>query len=178
MGDEGLNEQPLLFPLPKVELGRLFAAQEWKVISLRECPMPDAMADCDQPKLAVAYWHAHVATAPHFNRDVECLVALLLNARQQIIAHHVVSLGLLDSILIHPREVFRPAIIAAAHSLMLMHNHPSGDPTPSEADINATREISRAGHHIGIELIDHIIVGQPSKRNRKGYISLRTLGHL
>ncbi|MGN6642114.1 MAG: JAB domain-containing protein, partial [Verrucomicrobiota bacterium] len=129
------------------------------------------MPNCDHAKLAVAYWHRHITNQPHFNPDVECLVALLLNSRRRIIAHHLISTGTLDCLLVHPRECFRAAIIGAAHSMILMHNHPSGDPTPSEADIKATAELRRAGLIVQVEISDHISVGRPSRRCRKGYIS-------
>lgn len=149
---------------------------EFKIISLRECPCPPDILNCDQPRSAVDYWRLHVPAHPCFNPDVECLVALLLNTRMRVMGHHLVSTGLLDQILCHPREVFRAAITAAAHSIVVMHNHPSGDPSPSDADIRATRELVRAGKVVKIELLDHIIIG--SLHHPPGHISLRSLGHV
>jgi DNA repair protein RadC len=103
---------------------------------------------------------------------VECFVALLLNARRRIKGHVLISTGTLDTILVHPREVFRPAIIGAACSLIVMHNHPSGDPSPSEADIRAIRDLIRAGQLLKIEVLDHVIVGACDT-----FSSLRTLGY-
>jgi DNA repair protein RadC len=82
-------------------------------------------------------------------------------------------MGTMDTLLTHPREVFRAAIIASAHSIIIMHNHPSGDPTPSEADIKVTRDLQRAGQLVKIEVLDHVIVGTPGKHS-----SLRTLGYM
>ena len=82
----------------------------------------------------------------------------------------------LATLLVHAREVFRPAIVAAAAALLVAHNHPSGDPSPSEADIKVTRDLIRAGQLLKIEVLDHIILGQASPSQPKGYTSLRELG--
>jgi DNA repair protein RadC len=145
--------------------------KEWKLVSLRECPTPEEMQFCDKPEQAAEYWNAHVSSHPYFNPDCECFVVLILNARRKIKGHHLVSIGTLDSIQISPREVFRVAILAAASAIVLMHNHPSGDATPSEADIRATRELIRAGQILNINVCDHVIVGN------KQHVSLRTLGY-
>jgi DNA repair protein RadC len=145
--------------------------KEFKVVALRECPIPEEMSLCDTPERAAEYWRHHVVQHPAFNPDVECLIALLLNTRRRIKGHVLVSTGLLDTILVHPREVFRPAIVAAASAVVLMHNHPSGDSSPSEADIKATRDLIRAGQLLKVELLDHVIVGAGR------HCSLRELGY-
>jgi DNA repair protein RadC len=147
------------------------APQEWKVIALRECPLPEHMLRCETPQHAVEYWRAHVERHTQFDPERECLVALHLNTRRRIRGHHFVSIGSQDTILVHPREVFRTALIAAAAAIVVMHNHPSGEPTPSEGDIKATRDLIRAGQLMRIELLDHVIVGRPN------YCSLRELGY-
>jgi len=96
---------------------------------------------------------------PYFNPEVECFVVLLLNVRRKIKGHVLVSMGIADSVIIHPRETFRAAIIASAHSIIIMHNHPSGEPNPSEADLRITRELVRSGQVLRIEVLDHVIVG-------------------
>ena len=106
-------------------------AHEYKLVSLRECPLPETLQMCDQPALAAQYWRDHVTAHPCFNSDVECFVVLLLNTRRRVKGHVLVSTGTLDTILVHPREVFRPAIIGAASAVLLMHNHPSGESGPS-----------------------------------------------
>ena len=85
--------------------------------------------------------------------------------------------GTLDRILVHPREVFRSAISAGASAIILVHNHPSGDPTPSESDINVTRDLVRAGQLLQIDVLDHIILGRASVDRPRDYLSLRELGH-
>jgi DNA repair protein RadC len=108
---------------------------------------------------------------PAFDPEVECFVALLLNTRRRVKGHALISTGTLDTILAHPREVFRAAIIAAAAALVIMHNHPSGEATPSEADIKVTRDLIRAGQLLKIELLDHVIIGTAQ------HSSLRSLGY-
>ena len=108
---------------------------------------------------------------------VETFQILLLNTRRRLIRVEQVSQGTLDTILVHPREVFKSAIAARAAALVLAHNHPSGDPTPSEADIKVTRDLIRAGQLIKIEVIDHIILGRATMERPKDYSSLRELGY-
>ncbi|HZO86564.1 MAG TPA: DNA repair protein RadC, partial [Verrucomicrobiae bacterium] len=92
--------------------------------------------------------------------DVEHLQILLLNTRKKLIRIEKISQGTLDSILVHPREVFKSAITANAASVVLAHNHPSGDPMPSEQDIKVTRDLIRAGQLLKIDVIDHVIMGK------------------
>ncbi|MEI9966921.1 MAG: JAB domain-containing protein [Candidatus Moraniibacteriota bacterium] len=73
------------------------------------------------------------------------------------------STGTLDTTSVHPREVFRAAVVASASAVILMHNHPSGDPTPSQEDIKVTRELVQAGQVMRIDVLDHVIVGQPDQ---------------
>jgi len=93
------------------------------------------------------------------DRKKEHFVALFLNARNQVICREDVSVGSLNASLVHPREVFAPAVGSAAASLILAHNHPSGDVTPSREDIELTRRMVQAGEIMGIEVLDHLIVG-------------------
>lgn len=91
--------------------------------------------------------------------DREHFVVLLLDTQNQIIGIHTVTIGTLDASLVHPREVFKPAILANAGSIVIAHNHPSGDPAPSAEDRAVTRQLVNAGATVGIEILDHIIVG-------------------
>jgi DNA repair protein RadC len=85
--------------------------------------------------------------------------ALLLNAQHRVIRRVLVTRGLLDASLIHAREVFRPAILESAAAVVLVHNHPSGDPTPSPEDRAVTRHLGGAGRSLGIRVLDHVIIG-------------------
>lgn len=166
---------PISLPLATKRLVKPFRFKptpyEYKVTPLRECPIPERLARCDTPDQAADYWRLHVETNPYFNRECECFAVLLLNTRRRIKGHQLVSMGTLDTLLIHPREVFRLAIVTSASALVVLHNHPSGDPTPSDADIKITRELIRAGQLLKIELLDHVIVGNPL------HTSLRELGY-
>ena len=110
-------------------------------------------------------------------QDVEHFRVVLLNTRRRLIGLETVSQGTLDTILVHPREVFKRAIAANASAVVLVHNHPSGDPTPSEADIKVTRDLIRAGQLLKIEVLDHVVIGQRTTERQKDYVSLRELGY-
>lgn len=90
----------------------------------------------------------------------ESFHVLLLNQKNKIMDRVMVSLGTLTSAIIHPREVFRPAVIAGAAAVCLIHNHPSGDPAPSEDDRKMTKRLKEASDILGIRILDHIIVGR------------------
>ena len=116
-----MNQPKLLEVPPKRRASSLlFNPKEFKVQVLRECPTPAEMQLCDTPDKAAAYWRSHVVDHPYFNPDVECFVALLLNTRRKVQGHSLVSTGTLDTILVHPREVFRIAVICASAAVVLM----------------------------------------------------------
>ncbi len=100
-------------------------------------------------------------------RQVEMLLILLCDVRKRLIHREVLSKGTLNEVLLHPREVFHTAIRHRAHSVIIAHNHPSGDPTPSVRDIEMTHVLASVGKVVGIELADHLIIG------RNSYTSLR-----
>jgi DNA repair protein RadC len=111
-------------------------------------------------------------------KNVETLQVLLLNTRRRLIrVVEEITDGTLDTILVHPREVFKAAIAANAAAVVLAHNHPSGDPTPSEADIKVTRDLIRAGQLLKIDVLDHVIIGRATPDRPKDYASLRELGY-
>ncbi|MBS1262664.1 MAG: hypothetical protein MAG453_02024 [Calditrichaeota bacterium] len=97
---------------------------------------------------------------------------LYLNVKGRIVADEVISIGTLTSSLVHPCEVFGPAIERHCHSVLIAHNHPSGDPNPSHEDIHLTRELAEAGRLLNIELLDHIVIGGD------GYVSLKEQRYL
>lgn len=89
----------------------------------------------------------------------ENFYVILLNTKNKILKIEKISIGILDATIIHPREIFKPAIKNSAARIILAHNHPSGDPSPSDEDLNITKKIMSIGELIGIEVIDHIIIG-------------------
>jgi DNA repair protein RadC len=99
--------------------------------------------------------------------DREHFVLLMLDLKKRIIGIHTVSIGSLTQSIVHPREVFKAAILANAHAIIVGHNHPTGDTTPSIADLDVTRELVSAGELLRIPVLDHIIVGHDGK-----YLSL------
>ena len=104
----------------------------------------------------------------HYDR--EHFKAIFLNTKHYVIAVETVSVGSLNSSLVHPRELFKSSIKRSAAALILAHNHPSGDPTPSQEDIEITRRLVEVGNIIGIQVLDHIIIGDD------GYVSLKETG--
>lgn len=100
----------------------------------------------------------------------EHFITILLDTKGYVIKYETVSIGTLSNTLIHPREVFYPAIRHKAASIILAHNHPSGDPTPSRQDFEVTKKLTEVGELIGIKVNDHIVIGQGS------YISMRQQG--
>ena len=103
----------------------------------------------------------------------EELRIILLNTKNVIIREELITVGLLDRSHAHAREVFRSAIQYSASKLILAHNHPSGDPHPSSKDIACTKELAEAGKIVGIEVIDHIIMGSRTGNHEKDYFSFR-----
>lgn len=102
--------------------------------------------------------------------DREVFVVVLCNIRHKIVGINVVSVGCLSSSLVHPREVFKPAILGSAAAVILAHNHPSGDPEPSAEDLSLTRRLCAAGELLGIKVVDHLVIGDGR------YVSLKLRG--
>lgn len=102
--------------------------------------------------------------------DREYFIAVYLNRKGKVNATSIISIGGLNSSIVHPREVFKPAILTSSASIILVHNHPSGDPAPSDEDIEFTKKLIDAGDIIGIQVLDHIIIGYGR------YVSLKEKG--
>lgn len=102
----------------------------------------------------------------------EHFVCLFLNTKNHVIGQETLSMGSLNATVVHPREIFRAAIQRSSASIICVHNHPSGDPTPSPEDIQLTARLSEAGEIVGIDVLDHIILGD------RQYISLKEKGYM
>jgi DNA repair protein RadC len=150
--------------------------KDYKIVCLRETVLPNS-ATYDTPESATEYWHKVIASHPYFDPERECLAVLFLDTRRKVKGNQLLATGTFDTILVHPREIFRTAIIAASAAIIVMHNHPSGDSTPSEADIKITRDLLKAAQLLKIELLDHVIVGRATDEHPRGYTSLRELGY-
>jgi len=94
------------------------------------------------------------------NKKKEHLIVIYLNTKNEVLAQEIVSVGTLNGTTVHPREVFEPAFLHNAASVALAHNHPSGDPTPSDEDYDLTNQLVEAGQILGIEVLDHIVIAQ------------------
>ena len=142
--------------LAALEIGRRLASRRLRAGDVLKSP-------------ADIYHHFH----PHL-RDVpqERFLVVLLDGRHRVLREVAISQGTLTASLVHPREVFRPALREAAAAIILVHNHPSGDPAPSQEDLEVTRRLVRAGEILGIPVLDHVVVAE------RGYVSLREQGHL
>lgn len=106
------------------------------------------------------------------DNDKEKLYVIILNVKNRVIGYSLISMGSLTSSIVHPREVLKPAILASAASIIMVHNHPSGDSEPSTDDIEITNRISKACSIMGINLLDHIILGFEAEEF-KDYYSFR-----
>ncbi|MEM7410627.1 MAG: DNA repair protein RadC [Myxococcota bacterium] len=136
------------------ELGRRCAARR----------LPEG-AVLSSPEAVFRRFAARLRRAPQ-----EHFIVVLLDGRHRILGEETVSLGTLTASLVHPREVFRPALRASAAALLLVHNHPSGDPSPSLEDREVTRRLAEAGEILGIRVVDHVVVAE------RGFVSLREDG--
>jgi DNA repair protein RadC len=125
------------------ELGKRFARESKSSGSSVRTPRDIARMFMDEMK--------------HYDR--EHFKAAFLNTKNQVIKVVTVSIGSLNASIVHPREILKPAIAASAASIILVHNHPTGDPTPSREDVEFTRRFAKCGELIGIELLDHIVIG-------------------
>jgi len=132
-----------------IELGRRIAAEQ------DAQQAPTKISSTDGAKRFCEQRFARLTT----DSCREELHIVCLDTKNQVLDSHQISIGTLDASLVHPREVYRPAIKSAAASIIVVHNHPSGDPTPSKADFAVTRRLEEAGRTIGINVLDHIVLG-------------------
>jgi hypothetical protein len=144
---------------------------QFRVTKVAECP---PVAVIDKPIGYVNYWREVIATSPFFHPDKEHMVVVALNTKLNAKGWHIVSVGDLSGTYCGAREIMRPLILCAASRFILMHNHPSGDPAPSDLDRKTTRRIREAGEVMGIEITDHIIIGDGTDK----YFSFREHGLL
>ena len=126
----------------------------------------------DSPELVNEFFGAEMRTL-----QKESLRVLLLDTRYRLLETQEISVGSVNESIAHPREVFRPALLAAAYALIVVHNHPSGDPTPSRADHSLTRRLAEAAELLQIKLLDHVIIGSPGE-GRAPYFSFKEAGVL
>ncbi len=114
---------------------------------------------CDTPDKMIKFWRENIEKASWFEPEKECVVVIVLDVKLRVKGWNLVSLGSISASIVEPREVFRPIIVSAGKCFVLMHNHPSGDPTPSNSDITITRELKQCAEIFKISFVDHVIVG-------------------
>jgi len=133
-----------------------------KIQMVRESRLvaPSSQIRCPQDAADILYKYLG-------NEDREHFVVLLLDTKHKVIGINTVSIGSLDSAIVHPREVFKPAILANVSGIIVAHQHPSGDPTPSPEDISVTKRLVEAGRILGIDVLDHIVVGDGTYKSIK-----------
>lgn len=151
---------------------------EVKVMAVCELPaaLPPILEKASQ---TFDLFNDTIARSSWFDPQKECFIVVMLNRKCRVTAFNLVSLGTQSSALVHPREAFRAAVVHAASAIVCIHNHPSGDPLPSSADVQVTRQLREAGRALDIELMDHVIVGRVLEDPRgKGYYSFRDEGFL
>ena len=131
----------------------------------------------DKPPAIYEFWKTLIAVKPDFEPEKENVFAIMVNTRFQPIAYNLVALGSLNECIAHPREIFRPAIVSGAFGFAMTHNHPSGDPSPSEADRRLTSRIKEGAEILRLNFLDHVVIGQPGP-DRFPYFSFREAGLL
>lgn len=135
---------------------------ELKVTSVRVCEIsPEPL---NRPDLVHELWNKNVPLSSWYDHDKECLVVFALDTRLKCKGFFLISLGSLNETIANPREIFKPLIAVSAYSFVICHNHPTGDPSPSEADRRMTRRVHECGELLGIPLMDHIIIGNETNR--------------
>ena len=129
-----------------------------KITAIRE-----SSASADYRMIDTPYAASEVLRAYLEGADREQCVALLLDTRNKVIGIHTISIGSLNASVVHPRETFKAAIVLGAAAIIVCHNHPSGDPTPSQEDRALTTRLKQVGDLLGIPLLDHVILGEPTQ---------------
>jgi DNA repair protein RadC len=152
-----MNSAPSLFPEyepPKKKENPYSRLQVVRVALVKERPVI-----YNTEKLTTPAQVAEAFRALFGDIDREAFVLFLLDGKNRIVSCNVVTIGSLNQCIVHPREVFKPAILANAAAIILAHNHPTGDPHPSPEDMAITRRIKEGGELLGIKVMDHIIIG-------------------
>jgi DNA repair protein RadC len=153
--EQEIEEEAMARVLAAIELGR----------RVMQSGLGERTTIGDPADVAAEFRHLRDEKKEHF-------CAIFLDSKSNILRRKTISIGALDAAVVHPREVFRDAIKEGAASIIVAHNHPSGDPEPSHEDINVTRRLADAGRILGIELLDHVILGEDR------HVSLQERGYL
>jgi len=131
----------------------------------------------DSPEGTFAFWKNIIETKPEFEADKETLVVILLDAKLRPRAYHQVALGTVNECAARPLEIFRPVLVSASFAFILVHNHPSGDPNPSQADRTITSQLRQGAEILQLRFLDHLIIGRVGVSDPP-YFSFRDAGLL
>jgi DNA repair protein RadC len=151
-------------PISGIGDAKLCQIQAALQLGRRSLGQPLKLVDVNNPRAVYEYLQSRVA------QNQEQFMVIHLTAKNHVLAVETITEGTLTASLVHPREVFKPAIRRCAHAIILAHNHPSGDPTPSREDREVTRRLIEVGKLVGIEVLDHIVIGKGR------YVSFRERG--
>ena len=155
--------------------GMPYTTREFKLMCVRECAVE--FGQLDNAEKAYQFWQANVPSAPWYLEEREIMIAITVNIRRRVTGFSLQGIGTLEEISLHPRDIFRMAVVQNASALVLIHSHPSGDCTPSEADIRTTLNLISAGQLLKIEVLDHVVVGAAGTNGQKAWFSLREAGY-
>lgn len=129
----------------------------YKIMLVKEKNQSSEVKQIKSPEDVISLAESYMA-----GLDRENFVILMLDNKNKLIGINTVSVGSLNTTTVHPREAFKPALLANSAAIILVHNHPSGDPTPSREDIETTKRLHEAGEILGIKVLDHIVIGDYS----------------
>ena len=130
---------------------------QFRVLRVGEAPVPPRALD--SPEAVAAFWREAVAARPWFDPEKEHMAVLVLDTRLRLKGWHLAGIGTVNESLCHPREILRPVLVAAGYAFVMAHNHPGGDPAPSESDRLVTRRVKDAASVLMVRLLDHVVVG-------------------
>lgn len=148
---------------------------EYKIQKIRVCEAPASIA-CDTPDRVAELWRTGPAKADWFDEDKECIVVFGMDTKLKCKGFYLIALGSVNECTARICEILKPVIVENCTSFCAAHNHPSGDPLPSQADIDLTRRLNEAARIMGIRLQDHIIMGKPRHSGDRGFFSFREGG--
>ena len=142
---------------------------QFRVLCVGEAP-PRPLS-LDSPEAVASAWRDEIASKPWYDPEKEHMVVFVLNTRYRLKGWHLASLGTVNESMCHPREILRPVVVAAGYAFVIAHNHPSGEPSPSDSDRRVTERVKEAGAMLMVRLLDHVILGAPGR-----YFSFREAG--
>lgn len=157
---------------------KTYHLNEIKIIS-KVCEEVAGLSVASSPAKIRQLWETCVVPAPWFDPEKEAVVVFNLNTKLNVKSWQMVSVGTINQTCVTPREILRPAVATLAYGIIVAHNHPSGDTSPSPADLEMTRRVRDGARTLEIVCQDHVIIGRPDNNgNQQAYYSFREAGYL